>query len=175
MVSGDACFIKEYEGQTLIAVVDGLGHGPRAALVAQETVRYLEEHYREGLTKLMLGCHGALMGTRGVVMGLALIDHQRSILTYAGFGNIRIRVVGAGRVSFGSMNGIVGDNVRKVMEEETAFGPGDLVIMYTDGISDKFGLGDYPGLIRKEPQQIADTIFRDYARQNDDALIVVAR
>ena len=175
MVSGDACFIEAYDNQVLIGVVDGLGHGQGAFWATQQATRYLEAHYREGLTKIIRGCHEALKGTRGVVIGLALIDHERSTLTHAGVGNIQTRVVGVRSVSFGSVPGIVGDNVRKITEEVTAYSPGDLVILSSDGISDRFDLGDYPGLIRKEPQQIADAIFRDYARENDDALIVVVR
>jgi hypothetical protein len=47
--------------------------------------------------------------------------------------------------------------------------------MHSDGVSTRFGLDDYPGLRQKDPQQIAEAIARDYARENDDVLIVVAR
>ena len=174
-VSGDACFAREYDGKTLIGVVDGLGHGPGAALVARRAVDYLEEHYREAPVKIMRGCHQALRGTRGAAVGLALIDPERSTLTYVGIGNIEIRVVGEESRSLPSLYGIVGDNVRKIRAEEVAYHPGDLVIMHSDGVSAKFGLDDYPGLRQKDPQQIAEAIARDYARENDDVLIVVAR
>ncbi len=174
-VSGDACFVREYEGQTLIAVVDGLGHGPRAASVARKTTGYLEEHYREELTELIQGCHQALKGTRGIAIGLVRIDHGRATLTYVGIGNVEMRVVGEKSHSLVSMPGIVGYHVRKIRPEETAYHPGDLVIMHSDGVSAKFSLAQYPGLRQKAPQQIAEAIFRDYARGHDDATIVVGR
>ncbi len=174
-VSGDACFVGEYEDRTLIGVVDGLGHGQGAALVAQKAIHHLEEHYRDGLVEIIQGCHETLRGTRGVVMGLALVDPQRSILTYAGVGNICIRVVGAKSVSLISANGIVGDVLPKIREEKVTYSPGDLVIIHSDGVSARFNLDDYPGLVQKEPQQIADTIARDFAREYDDAIIVVGR
>jgi len=174
-ISGDACFVQEYDGKTLIGVVDGLGHSQGAALVAQKAIHYLEEHYREGLAKTMRGCHETLRGTRGVVMGLALVDPERSTLTYAGVGNICIRVVGAESISLVSANGIVGDVLPGIREEKVAYTPGDLVIMHSDGVSVKFNLDDYLGLVRKEPQLIADTICRDFGREYDDAIIVVAR
>jgi len=174
-VSGDAWFVREYDNKTLIAVVDGLGHGQGAAPVAQKAVRYLEEHYREGLTEIIQGCHQALKGTRGVALGLALIDHQRATLTYVGIGNIEIRMVGEKSQSLVSMPGVVGYYVRKIRPEEIAYHPGDLVIMHSDGLSARFSLDDYPSLIRKDPQQIAEAIFRDHARGHDDATIVVMR
>jgi negative regulator of sigma-B (phosphoserine phosphatase) len=174
-VSGDACFVRECDGQTLIAVIDGLGHGPGAALVAQKAIGYLEEHHREGLTEIIQGCHGALKGTRGAAMGLALIDHQLATLTYVGIGNVEIRVVGEKSHSLVSMPGIVGYDMRKIRPEEMAYHPGDLVIMHSDGVSAKFSLAQYPGLRQKDPQQIAEAIFRDHARGHDDATIMVVR
>lgn len=175
-VSGDAFFVRERDGKTLLGVVDGLGHSQGAALVARKAIHYLEVQHREGLMEIIQGCHQALKRTRGVAMALALVDHAVSTLTYAGVGNTCIRVVaGATSISLVSTSGIVGGNLPRLREERTAIRPGDLVIMHSDGVSARFSLADYPGLVRKEPQQIAAAIVQDFARRHDDAVLLVAR
>jgi len=151
------------------------GTGRGLPLATQKAIGYLEEHYREAPTEIVRGCHEALRDTRGAALGLALIDPERSTLTYVGIGNIEIPVVGEESHSLPSQYGIVGANVRKIRTEEIAYNPGNLVIMHSDGISAKFSLGDYPGLRQMDPKRIAEVIVRDYAREYDDSLIVVAR
>ena len=86
---GDACLVKAVEYGTVIAVVDGLGHGPEAAVAAKRALWTIEHSTLSMPAALVLECHRALQSTRGVVMGLALIDPRANALTWVGIGDVR--------------------------------------------------------------------------------------
>jgi hypothetical protein len=48
-------------------------------------------------------------------------------------------------------------------------------VLHSDGISTHWSLSDYPGLAQHDPAIITGVVYRDFARGNDDATIVVAR
>ena len=86
--SGDLSFVKRVGKGTLIAVVDGLGHGQDAASAAHAAVGALDRYSREPLIELVRRCHDALVGLRGVVLGLAYLDPQAATMTWLGVGNV---------------------------------------------------------------------------------------
>jgi anti-sigma regulatory factor (Ser/Thr protein kinase) len=172
--NGDAWLVRDYDGRLLIALVDGLGHGEEAAQVAQKAIAYVEQHHRRSLTEVMQGCHETLQGTRGAVLGLALLDPRAGTFTYAGIGNTGVRVTGQGTVRPISLSGIVGYTMRRVREETFPCAPGDLIVMYTDGISERF---DLSALLPQTPdlRALAETIVQNYGRENDDATVIATR
>ena len=68
--SGDRAVVARHGDRTLVAAIDGLGHGEAAAEAADAAASILE---RDGgsLQGLLGRCHEALRGTRGAVMTLA--------------------------------------------------------------------------------------------------------
>jgi serine/threonine protein phosphatase PrpC len=50
-----------------------------------------------------------------------------------------------------------------------------MLIMHSDGISSRFSLAEYYGLIEQPAQFIADVLLRDWGRVNDDATVLVVR
>jgi len=86
--SGDLSLVKRVGKGTLIAVVDGLGHGEEAATAAYVAIGALDRYSREPLADLVRRCHGAMVGMRGVVLGLAYLDPQAGTMTWLGVGNI---------------------------------------------------------------------------------------
>jgi len=175
-VCGDAYFVKAFENKVLIAVVDGLGHGPDAAAAANTAVEYLKNNYQKSLTEIIKGCHKEMKGTRGAAIGIALIDLQNSVLRYTVVGNIEVSVKSRTVIRPISINGILGYNLRQVREEEFSFNPGDLIILHSDGISTKFDLNLYPPeFLGQHPQTIAERIAAEFGSGRDDLCIVVAR
>lgn len=173
--NGDSYVIREFDGNSLIAVIDGLGHGQTAYVVAQEAADYVQKNYRKSLVSILEGCHKALRGTRGVVMGLVKVDFEGSRLFFSGVGNIGIRVVGKKPVKPISVPGIIGHNVKKLFEEGFPYTRGDTIFIYSDGISDRFVDPGKPDLKGKGLQEIAEEIVREFGRDQDDATIVAAR
>src|SRR5690349_17718969 len=72
--SGDLHIVKTFATGILVGAVDGLGHGPEAAVAARAAVSVLEEHAEEPLIPLVKRCHEALRRTRGVVLSIASIS-----------------------------------------------------------------------------------------------------
>src|SRR5512145_2579545 len=86
--SGDQYLVKDVPGGVLVAAIDGLGHGEKAAVAAKAAVATLEQYPQEPLPALVNRCHKRLIGTRGVVMSLALVDFTNRSLTWVGVGNV---------------------------------------------------------------------------------------
>ena len=172
--NGDGWLVREDGGRLLITLADGLGHGEEAARAAQKAIAYIEQHRRQGLTEIMQGCHEEVRDTRGAVLGLARLEPEAGTLTYAGIGNIGIRLANPNPARPISLSGIVGYTLRRVREETFPCAPGDLIVMYTDGISERF---DLETLLRQTPglRELAERLVAEYGRENDDATVVVAR
>lgn len=172
--SGDAYCVIDRGSFYLVAVVDGLGHGEEARRSARRAIAYLEAHPEKPPQFLVEGCHEALKGTRGAVMAVARVERERGVLQHAGLGNIETRVVGPERVRRPvTVNGIVGHALRKLRTEEFPFAPGDLLLMHSDGISDRFELS--PLARNRDVQMLADQLVRENGRFNDDQLMLVVR
>ena len=74
-----------------------------------------------------------------------------------------------------SHNGIAGHEMRKIQEFSYDWPADVLLIVHSDGMSSRWDLSSYPGLIFRSPSVVAGVIYRDYSRGRDDALVVVVR
>ncbi len=94
--SGARARARGSEDGALIAVVDGLGHGPEAAAAARAAVETLNVQATAAgscnLRHLLVAIHQALRGTRGAVAGVALVEACTGSLHYAGIGNTEVRI-----------------------------------------------------------------------------------
>jgi len=172
-VNGDACVIKEWNGQTLLAVIDGLGHGGEASVSSNKAKQYVLKEYSKEVEQILLGLHAHLHGTRGVAAGLARIDRVRCRLIFCGIGNTEVRVVGEPPMHPTSLDGILGMNLRKTGKFEYRYNSLRAVVLHSDGISGRFDLSEYPS-IYKEPQKIAERIVVEWGKEHDDATIIIA-
>lgn len=177
--SGDRCLVQPYSGGVLVAVVDGLGHGPDAAVAGRAAVATLAAHAGEPVGMLAERCHQALKGTRGVALSLALCDTPGHTLTWAGVGNIEGVLLRAdpyarpAREYLLQRSGVVGYQMPpSIRAERLPVSRGDTLLLATDGIH-----GGFVEDIRLDdpPQRVADGILARCARETDDALVLVAR
>jgi hypothetical protein len=74
-----------------------------------------------------------------------------------------------------SLPGIAGHQRRAIREFSYPASPGDLVILHSDGVTDKWRLSDYQGLAAQSPLVIAATLLRDAGIRRDDGTVLVAR
>lgn len=92
--SGDRHFVKLLSEGALVAVIDGLGHGPDAAAAAQAAVAALDELASPlsagapSLTGIVQSCHTRLRQTRGVVASLAWLSPTDQTMTWLGVGDV---------------------------------------------------------------------------------------
>lgn len=172
---GDVCGHWHADGITSLCVVDGLGHGEAAEVVANLAVDYVARHLSQSLSEIFAGCDAHLRSTRGVVMGVAMIDEGSGRLAYAGVGNTRALVCGRRVVMFGATPGIVGGGYRSLTNDAAMLRPSDLVILTTDGVKEGFGMWRYDSTLRADVYGLAERIMRDWGRESDDAAVLVFR
>jgi serine/threonine-protein kinase RsbT len=72
-----------------------------------------------------------------------------------------------------SLDGIVGMNLRKVKKFEYRYDSLKAVILYSDGISSRFEISDYPASY-EHPQETSEQILNEWGKKHDDATIVIA-
>jgi phosphoserine phosphatase RsbX len=176
-VSGDLHFVGTFADGVLIAVIDGLGHGPEAALASRVAAATLNDHLGEPIIALVEHCHLALQRTRGAVLSLAAIERDGREMTWLGVGNVdatlhRVDADRFHRESLPHRGGVVGYQLPPLRAATLALDPGDTLVFATDGIASTFS-SESP--IGWHPQDAAEHILRIYGKQNDDALVVVAR
>ncbi|MFK0156130.1 SpoIIE family protein phosphatase [Streptomyces sp. NPDC090493] len=175
--SGDAWAVAP--GRRLAAmVVDGLGHGPAAAVAARAAVgAFADDPVTEPAT-LVKRAHEAMRGTRGGVLGTCLIDPERGELTYTGVGNITGRVLTAGRgIHLLDRPGTLGTHLPlpTAHAQQCPWEPGSTLILASDGIRSGWHLDGHPRLLRHHPAVVAAVLHRDHGRPTDDATVLVVR
>jgi phosphoserine phosphatase RsbX len=174
--SGDLHVVEPYPGGMLVAAIDGLGHGPDAASASRMACETLREEPGADLPDLFVRCHGRLSRSRGVVMSLAQFSEEDPVMRWLGVGNVEAALVRAASPARADsillLGGVVGYQLPRLRPSTTDLEAGDIVILATDGIRHGFLHGVDP---ERPPQQLADGILASHRKENDDALVVVAR
>jgi len=175
LVSGDAAIAEQLAAGTLVAVVDGTGHGPRAARAAAAAAAAIRASRSEDLVTIMAACHEALRGTRGAAVTLALVGPE---LAWLGVGSVEGRVAGAAGAAPGARDslllhsGTVGHDLPALNPSGVPLEHGDLVVLATDGVGRAFADALDP---HGSAQDVAARILATHRRPTDDALVAVAR
>ena len=174
---GDAWHLRQQGNRLSAVVVDGLGHGPLAAIASAHAVQAFNEGSFDSPGSYLEAAHRALRSSRGAAVAIAQVDIELSRLRYAGVGNIGGSIVNsAGKSrSLLSHNGIIGVEARKLQQFDYPWQDGDLLIMHSDGLSTRWKWNDYPGLAQADTAVIAAVLYRDARRGRDDATILVVR
>ncbi len=171
---GDTWRVADDAATVSIFVADGLGHGPSAAAAANAAAMAFASSPFEAPGSAMAKLHGALSGTRGAAAACAHLHVADGKIDFAGVGNICGAVVTSERSrGMVSHNGILGAQLLRVQQFEYAWPIGGHVVLHSDGLSARWNLNDYPGLMRCHPAIIAAVLFRDFGRKRDDATVVV--
>lgn len=169
---GDQCAIIENGGDMLIVVADGLGHGCEAAKAAKAACDFVRANAGDELDHMIIACSKAITNTRGVAMSLLRIQPTNHQMVYVGVGNVEMRSLTQQAITPVNTPGIVGRRIVRVKTMNYRLHTGDLLLMYTDGISERVNLKPYVNL---DVQVIADRILADFAKQQDDATCAVIR
>jgi anti-sigma regulatory factor (Ser/Thr protein kinase) len=171
------CWRVAREGTVVsIMVADGLGHGTAAAVASAAAARAFAASPFEPPSSLMTTLHRAVTGTRGAAAACALLHPAEATIDYAGVGNICGSVVTQGRQrGMVSHNGTLGMQLLRAQQFEYRWPQGSTVVLHSDGLSARWNLELYPGLMQRHPAVIAAILYRDFSRERDDATVVVAR
>jgi negative regulator of sigma-B (phosphoserine phosphatase) len=178
LMSGDRHVICPTPQGILLAVVDGVGHGPAAAEAADHAVTTVTKYAGESVMTLFKTCHAHLRETRGVVMSLAVINTIEGSMTWMGVGNVEGVVVRGSITASPRLEplllrgGVVGNQLPPLYASIIPMQRGDTLIFVTDGIRRNFT----DMLVTNDgAQQVADRILAKSSKGSDDALVLVAR
>jgi len=175
-VCGDGYAARTDGGRRQVMLCDGLGHGPIAAIAARAAVAEFLAAPPGDPATVLERLHARTRHTRGSVLAIAELDVAAGVVRYAGIGNISSTILsGDQRRAMVSLPGIVGQQRRDIREFTYPIAAGDLVVMHSDGITDRWDLTAYPRLGGQAPVLIAATLLRDHAKRRDDASVIVAR
>lgn len=178
--SGDQCIVLDLPGGCLVAVADGLGHGPEAARAALLAMQVLREGPHTSVIQQIRKCHEALRTTRGVVLSLALFNFAEETVAWLGVGNVGGVLVRAsaapgepGREYLLCRGGVVGAQLPALHAGVMPMASGDTLMFHTDGVEARCA-AEFNDLA-SPPQAAADELLRNWTKGNDDALVLVAR
>lgn len=173
--SGDRAVALEHEHGTLLAVIDGLGHGPEASDAAEAAVEVLRDAPERPIEWLVRDCHQALRHTRGVVMALVSLQTERSL--WLSVGNVEGKVIRPGLeplspLTLAQFGGIVGYQLPPLHASQLTLAVDDIIVLASDGLRADFK----PDIRQGRPvQEIADGLLEAFGKANDDAVVLVAR
>jgi phosphoserine phosphatase RsbX len=175
---GDLALVTRACGGTLVAAIDGAGHGVEAARAARLGADVLRAHAGEDLFTLVVRCHKALRQTRGAAMSMAFFPDDLDTMTWLGIGDVQGTVLGRDGVrarpksALCVTRGVVGRTLPPVRRETLALADGDVVVFSTDGIRASFVDSL---LLAASPQETAEQAADGYWKPTDDGLVLVVR
>jgi serine/threonine protein phosphatase PrpC len=176
-ISGDTYVVEHNaEQNTLLAsVIDGLGGGTEASRAANLAADVLRTYPHYPLEQLIERSHAALYQTRGAVIGVLRLELTPRKAHYVGVGNIGVYVYSTTPIKPISKNGILGYRLpTSLLHLHYTYNPGDTFVLYSDGISARFGIEEQV-TSTQAPQQLAEMILQTYGKTSDDATVVVVR
>jgi phosphoserine phosphatase RsbX len=169
-VSGDEHVYLEIAGRSIIALADGLGHGPLAAEAARAFCTHVSSHPRAELEELMRGADRALSGTRGAAGAVMTFEEATGELMFVGVGNIGVTTARPLPTRFFSTPGILGRGFPRVHTLRCSWTEPNVIALYSDGISSRLDLSS------REPtlERTVDALLERFGKLTDDALLVLA-
>jgi anti-sigma regulatory factor (Ser/Thr protein kinase) len=174
-VSGDAVVLDQRVGLVLLGIIDALGHGSEANKVALRAKSVVRNSWTSDVVATISAVHESLKGTIGAAAGIAVPETETGLMSYAAAGNTVCRIIGSRSSRCLVTPGTLGARIRSPQLCQFRLGDGDLVLLYTDGVTDRFELEDYPQMQVSSASNVAKTIVERFGRRHDDASCVVMR
>jgi anti-sigma regulatory factor (Ser/Thr protein kinase) len=176
--NGDGWAVSFRGSACTAMVVDGLGHGPQAALAAGAALAAFRSDADGDLESIMRSAHREMRSTRGGSVSLCRLDGEAGRAFFCGVGNVEGRVLtGHSGVGLAPRNGTMGMNLEapRAPVRELDWQPGSLLLLYSDGIRSQTDLSERREVTRHDPAVIAGVLHRDGERGRDDATVLVVR
>ncbi len=126
--------------------------------------------------ELVQTIHAALRGTRGAAVAVASVEPGQGHVRFSGVGNIAGVVLGSAKAyAMVSHNGTAGHEARNIKEFVYPWDSDAVIVVHSDGLSSNWDPAAFPGLLRRHPSIIAAVLYREAARDRDDACVIVGK
>ena len=173
---GDGWSVRVSKDGLDIVMTDGLGHGIRAAQASDVALAVFAEQVDVAPGPMIQAMHDAMQDTCGAAALAVRLDSRDHRLTCAGVGNIGGIIMATPKpIGIVSLDGVVGDRIRKIREFDYECRPADVLVLHSDGLKTHWSLDEFPGLKTKSASVIAGWLFNHLKRAKDDATILVMR
>jgi negative regulator of sigma-B (phosphoserine phosphatase) len=168
--NGDAVLFRtDGSGRAMLAVIDGLGHGPLAAEASHAAVQCLEAMTLDvRVIDAMQTLHRSLRETRGAVGTVCIVSEQR--MEVCAVGNVALVAMNCS-VPLVMSAGVLGRQVPKFRLCEAELRPASRLALLSDGLTTKFRLEELKHL---GPTEACAFIMNRFRRGDDDATVLVA-
>jgi anti-sigma regulatory factor (Ser/Thr protein kinase) len=175
IVCGDQVLAVPLKSGYLLAIIDATGHGSKAHNMALKLMASIKTSASENLSAMMSDLYELAKGQIGASLGLAFFDTNSQIVNYAGIGNTGIVVFNGKKWHGISRDGVLGQRLPNFLEQSTTFKPGDMAIMYSDGLSES-SITDLALKLRfQEANTIAYRLVDVLGKTYDDASCIVLK
>jgi anti-sigma regulatory factor (Ser/Thr protein kinase) len=179
LVSGDDGAFFQSEDGFLVAVADGLGHGPEAREASNQAMETLSRERDTALDYIALALNADLAATRGCAMSFARFDKHDGVIECVSLGDVHSHLYNLRDAHFFTSTPlIVGAGQlpkQRVRIERTQVQPGSVLITFTDGLKSRTSLKGQLDVLRQPAIAIAQHLLEHDSRPDDDALVLVAR
>jgi negative regulator of sigma-B (phosphoserine phosphatase) len=169
---GDLVVHREAGDEHLLAVIDVLGHGPKAADVAAQARQYLlglPWPSAQTSEAIVAGLDEHLRGTRGAGAMVCLVRGDR--LDGCGVGNVELRSVGAAVPTLMSPGVLGSQRPLKLRPFAAQVTRGTSLFLFSDGVSSR---APFSTLARLTPAGACESLARDHRKPHDDGSALVA-
>jgi phosphoserine phosphatase RsbX len=173
---GDRCGWWETPEKLILAVADGLGHGPDAAVAAEIALACIGSALEASPEQLILRCNARLQDTRGVALTVVVLQKHSGVTTIASVGNIRTVLMTAKKdCRFGAARGIVGGRYGRLKPECFRICPGDVLVLFSDGLDEFTDMRKAMLTGTESSDDCAASILKKLANGTDDASLLLYR
>lgn len=174
--NGDAFLIEHGRNQSLVGVIDGLGHGQAAHQASTVARQYVRNHTTQTLADLFAGVEDVCRGTRGVVMLLARFDWDAAEMTLGSVGNITMRLCQSSESKhLVTRRGVLGGGAPSPLIKRWAWPTEFVMVIHSDGLSSNWHCDEFSLDEERPVTTTANELLRSLSNYDDDATVLVVR
>ena len=176
-VSGDIGVLLQRDGHVLAVLADVLGHGRRAHGLAVTLPEHVAGTVGVDPDRIVASLHAALAGSLGAAVSCVSINASSGALTFAGVGNVGLRLFGphaaSAEKSLVPQPGTAGRVMDPPRLTSERLVPGRRAVLFTDGLKSRFGVADYAGILHDHPTDLCAELVDRFGKVHDDATVLV--
>lgn len=137
---GDRYLVIKRTDSCLYVVIDGIGHGQKASIVADIAYDSIMRSANADLIDIIQDCQTALLDTRGVVISFILFAFNEKKIDYYAVGNVESALISSDSIiALKTRRGIFGAIKHPIKIQSMALPSPVKVLMHTDGIGNVSG------------------------------------
>jgi len=175
VAGGDLACWRQVGDVVFVLTLDATGHGVQARRVAELAEHAFGETTSFEPAGFLTALDVRLRGTLGAAAAVARIDLAAARLGYAGVGNVSARLWGQVDSELVNRDGMLGQRFRSPRVQQLDLRPRDVLVMHSDGVSQRYTRESLPELHTGAAQTVAARLIERYGKQHDDAGCAVVR